>query len=176
MDNISFSEFKPTHTLELFVGYWQLLDIAWPQQIPIKDVDNPKTSQDTTKVKIEVMLKILPPLCFMYFITQTLSPCFASKSFTCKTKAFPNVYTTSKKSNSYMTRFPLGIQEMNNNHKISTPLRKIQRSKLLLQVHESRVEITNYFLVFSTILGKISSFSCCFDGKLKQGLNLKINL
>jgi hypothetical protein len=106
MDNISSSEFKPTHTLELFVGYWQLLDIAWPQQIPIKDVDNPKTSQDTTKVKIEVMLKILPPSFFMYVITQTLSPCFASKSFTCKTKAFPNVYTTSKKSNSYMTRLP----------------------------------------------------------------------
>ncbi len=122
MDNISSSEFKPTHTLELFVGYWQLLDIAWPQQIPIKDVDNPKTSQDTTKVKIKVMLKILPPSFFMYVITQTLSPCFASKSFTCKTKAFPNVYTTSKKSNSYMTRFPLGIQEMNNNHKnIHTP-------------------------------------------------------
>ncbi len=69
MDNISSSEFKPTHTLELFVGYWQLLDIAWPQQIPIKDVDNPKTSRDTTQVKIEVMLKILPPSFLMYAIT-----------------------------------------------------------------------------------------------------------
>ncbi len=69
MDIISSIEFKPTHTLELFVGYWQLLDIAWPQQIPINDVDNPKTSQDTTKVKIELMLKILPPPFFMYAIT-----------------------------------------------------------------------------------------------------------
>jgi hypothetical protein len=69
MDNISSNEFKPTHTLELFVGYWQLLDIAWPQQIPIKDVDNPKTSRDTTQVKIEVMLKILPLSFSMYAIT-----------------------------------------------------------------------------------------------------------
>ncbi len=69
MDNISSSEFKPTHTLELFVGYWQLLDNAWPQQIHIKDVDNPKTSQDTTQVKIEIMLKILSPSFSMYTIT-----------------------------------------------------------------------------------------------------------
>jgi hypothetical protein len=69
MDNISSSELKPTHTLELFVGYWQLLDIAWPQQIFIKDVDNPKTLRDTTQVKIEVMLKILPLSFSMYAIT-----------------------------------------------------------------------------------------------------------
>jgi hypothetical protein len=39
--------------------YLQHLNIAWLQQAPIKGANNPKTSQDTIKTKVKVMVKIL---------------------------------------------------------------------------------------------------------------------
>jgi hypothetical protein len=73
-----------------------------------------------------------------------------------------------KKSNSYMTRLPLVIQEMENKHKnIHTPL-DVQRSKLDMQVlHELMVGNTSFSLIFFAILGKRSSFNYHFNGKLK---------
>jgi len=71
-----------------------------------------------------------------------------------------------KKSNNYMTRFPLVIQEMEN--KLSTPPLDIQRSKLDMQVlHKSIVGNTSFFLIFFAIPGKRSSPNYHFNGKLR---------
>jgi hypothetical protein len=49
-------EVKLTYTLESSMAHWQHLDIAWPQQVPTKGVNKPKTSQDTIVVKAKVMV------------------------------------------------------------------------------------------------------------------------
>ncbi len=93
MDRVSLIEIelKPSLTFESSVEYWQHLDMAWGQQDPTNDANNPNTSQDTTKVNAEVNEKIT---LFIFDIckTQTLSPCFASTSFTYKTMAFTDVF------------------------------------------------------------------------------------
>ncbi len=69
--NVSFLieiEVKLTHTLESSMAYWQHLDIAWPQQVPTKGVDKPKTSQDTIEVKTKVMVERLSLLSLTYAI------------------------------------------------------------------------------------------------------------
>jgi hypothetical protein len=47
--------------------------MAWPQQDLTKGVNNLKTSQDTTKVKIEVMVEKVFPSFFTYVVTQPLN-------------------------------------------------------------------------------------------------------
>jgi hypothetical protein len=93
------------------------LDIAWPQQAPIKGVDNPKTSQDTIKVKVEVMVERLFLSSLTYRRTQVLSPYFARISFTCKAMVLPNVSIVPKNSNSYLKKLSFIIQKMHNKHK-----------------------------------------------------------
>jgi len=52
--------------------------MAWPQQDLTKGVNNPKISQNTTKVKIEIMVKKLFPSFFTYAVTQPLNFYFAT--------------------------------------------------------------------------------------------------
>ncbi len=82
---------------ESSVAYWQHLDMACPQHAPTNVVINPNTSHDTTEVNVMVMVEKLPPSSLTYVITQTWSPCFARTSLTCKTIAFLEVSTISKK-------------------------------------------------------------------------------
>ncbi len=53
-------ELKPSHTFESSVEYWQHLDMAWPQQDPTNNANNPSTSQDTTEVNAEVNGNVTP--------------------------------------------------------------------------------------------------------------------
>ncbi len=70
-------EVKLTHTLESSMAYWQHLDISWPQQVPTKGVDKPKTSQDAIEVRTKVMVERLLPSFLTYAIIWALSPYFA---------------------------------------------------------------------------------------------------
>jgi hypothetical protein len=62
-------EVNPTHTLKSFAAHWQHLNIAWPQQVPTKGVNKPKTSEYTTKVKIKIMVEKSPLSSLTYVIT-----------------------------------------------------------------------------------------------------------
>ncbi len=83
---------KPTY-FESFMAWWHHLDMVWPWQDPIKGADDPKTSQDIIKVKVEVVVERLNfPSCLTYYaMTQTLNSFFASISLTCKAMTSPNV-------------------------------------------------------------------------------------
>jgi hypothetical protein len=48
---------KRTRILISYVAYWQHLDMAWPQQPPIKGVETPKIWQDIIEVRTEVMVE-----------------------------------------------------------------------------------------------------------------------
>ncbi len=74
-------EVKPTYILESFVAYSQHLDIAWPQQVLKKGVNNFKTSQHTRDVNVDVMVKRLLISFLTYARTQALSSCLASPKF-----------------------------------------------------------------------------------------------
>ncbi len=89
-------EVKLTHALESCVAYWQHLDISWPQQVPTKGVDKPKTSQDTIEVKTKVMVERLFPSSLTYAIIWALSPYFARKSFNCKAMALLDLFSVWK--------------------------------------------------------------------------------
>jgi hypothetical protein len=91
--------------------------MAWPQQDLTKGVNNPKTSQDTTKVKIEVMVEKSFPSFFTYAIIQPLNLCFASISFTYKTISLSICLCSFKKSKIYTIRLSLVIQELHNENK-----------------------------------------------------------
>jgi hypothetical protein len=89
-------ELKPSHTFESFVEYWQHLDMAWPQQDLANGANNPYTSQNTTEVNTKVIVERLLLSSLTYARTRTLSPCFASTSFTYKAMALPYVSIISK--------------------------------------------------------------------------------
>jgi hypothetical protein len=91
--------------------------MAWPRQDLTKGVNNPKTSQDATEVKIKVMVKKIFPSFFTYAVTQPLNLCFVNISFTYKTIALSICLYSFKKSKIYTIKLPLVIQELHNENK-----------------------------------------------------------
>ncbi len=82
-----------------------------------------------------------------------------------------------KKSNKYMTRLPLVIQEMNNKNKCINTFLDIQRSKDIVHViHDWRARETNLSFVHSIIFNKSSFLNFSFDGEFNRGFNPEIYL
>ncbi len=78
---------------------------------------------NSTKIKIKVMVKVLPPSFYVCYNTN-LKPMFCKQIIHLQNQGTSKRMYNLKKFNNYMTRLPLGIQEMNNNHKsIHTPLK-----------------------------------------------------
>jgi hypothetical protein len=80
---------SPINTLVSFVAYYQHLNIACPQQLPINDVVNPNSLQETTKVKALIIVFILLLSSFTYAKILTFNPYATNISFTCVAMVAP---------------------------------------------------------------------------------------
>jgi len=69
-------------TLVSSITYWQHLDIACPQQLPISGVVNPNSSQETTEVRALIIVLRLLPSSFTYARILTFNPYVVNISFT----------------------------------------------------------------------------------------------
>jgi hypothetical protein len=73
----------------------------------------------------------------MYAITWTSSPCFATKSFSCKAMAIPNVFAISKNLTSTWQGSHLSFKKWTINTNVSHPLKTPQDQNFLYKYYMS---------------------------------------
>jgi hypothetical protein len=90
---------SPIDTLMSFVAYYQHLNIACPQQLPINDVLNPNNLQETAKVRALIIVFKLLLSFFTYAKILTFNPYVVNISFTCVAMVAPKGFCSFKQAN-----------------------------------------------------------------------------
>jgi hypothetical protein len=100
----------------MICGILATLGHGMGQHDPTNDANNPNTSQDTTKLNVEVSEKVT---LFIFDICKNtnIKPMFYKHIIHLQNHGTSRCVCNIKKPNGRMTRFPLIIQEMHNENK-----------------------------------------------------------